>query len=352
MKYVVNTLLIVLLFSVPTWLDNLYYLHILISAGIFIIAAMSLNLLLGYTGQLSLGHVAFFGIGAYTSALMSLGFDLKLTDSYTFVLDPKPVWFSMLCGIVVAAVFGWLIGKIAFKVRGAYFVIVTISFAEVTRLVALNWVDLTEGPMALNRIPPLTLAIPGVWEATFWQKPPNYYLVLSVCIISYLVIYRIVNSRAGRAMIALRENESLATSIGVDVTRYLVLATVIAAGMAGAAGSLYTHYIRIVDPDVFLFIYTVTMVIMVITGGKGTLAGPVVGGLIFGILPEVLREFAAPEVQWIIYGILMILVVFFLPQGIAPAVVSLWRRLISAVTPAAPSHGGPLTETRQDGVGR
>lgn len=312
--------------TVPFWLGNLYYLHILITAGIFIIAAMSLNLLLGYTGQLSLGHVAFFGIGAYTSALVSLGFDLKLTESYTFVFDPKPVWFAFLCGIVLAAISGWLIGKISFKVRGAYFVIVSISFAEVVRLVSLNWIDLTEGPMALNNIQPFTLAIPGLWELTFFKKEPNYWLVLALCVVSFVIIRRLVQSRAGRAMIALRENEPLATSIGVDVTRYLVLATVVSAGMAGAAGGLYTHYVRIVDPDVFLFIYTVTMVIMVITGGKGTLAGPIVGGLIFGILPEVLRAFASPEIQWIIYGILMILVVYFLPEGIVPAVAQWWKR--------------------------
>lgn len=312
--------------SVPFWLGNLYYLHILITTGIFIIAAMSLNLLLGYTGQLSLGHVAFFGIGAYTSALVSLGFDLELTDSYTFVFDPKPVWFAFLCGIVLAAISGWLIGKISFKVRGAYFVIVTISFAEVVRLVSLNWIDLTEGPMALNNIQPFTLAIPGLWELTFFKKEPNYWLVLGLCVICFVIIRRLVQSRAGRAMIALRENESLATSIGVDVTKYLVLATIISAGMAGAAGGLYTHYVRIVDPDVFLFIYTVTMVIMVITGGKGTLAGPVVGGLIFGILPEVLRAFASPEIQWIIYGVLMILVVYYLPEGIVPAVTKWWHQ--------------------------
>ncbi|MEE9590607.1 MAG: branched-chain amino acid ABC transporter permease [Hyphomicrobiaceae bacterium] len=315
------------LFSIPLWMDNLYFLHILITTGIFIIAAMSLNLLLGYTGQLSLGHVAFFGIGAYASALVSLGFDLELADTYTYVFDPKPVWFAFLCGILVAALAGWFIGKISFRVRGAYFVIVTISFAEVVRLVALNWIDLTEGPMALNNIPPITLGLPGMWERTFWTKPPNYYLVLAVCIISYVIIRRIVYSRAGRAMIALRENEPLATSVGVDVTKYLVLATVVSAGMAGAAGGLYTHYVRIVDPDVFLFIYTVTMVIMVITGGKGTLIGPVVGGLIFGILPEVLREFASPEMQWIIYGVLMILIVFFLPEGIVPAVTAWWQRV-------------------------
>jgi branched-chain amino acid transport system permease protein len=108
--------------------------------------------------------------------------------------------------------------------------------------------------------------------------------------------------------------------VGIDITRTLVLAAVVSAAMAGAAGALYAHYVRIVDPDVFLFIYTVTMVIMVVTGGKGTLAGPVVGGLIFGLLPEGLRAFSLPpEVQWIAYGVLMVLVVYFLPAGIVPA---------------------------------
>jgi branched-chain amino acid transport system permease protein len=180
--------------------------------------------------------------------------------------------------------------------------------------------------MALNNIPYLRLGIPGWFEISFLRKPANYYLVLAVAILSYIVIRRLVHSRAGRAMIALRENEPLAASIGVDVTRYLVLATVVSAAMAGAAGTLYAHYVRIVDPDVFLFIYTVTMVIMVVTGGKGTLAGPVVGGIIFGLLPETLRSFEMPpEVQWVIYGVLMVLVVYFLPEGIVPALRNWWQ---------------------------
>lgn len=304
----------------PLWLGDQYILYILTSTGIFIIGAMSLNLLLGYTGQLSLGHIAFFGIGAYTSALLSLGFDLDLGGAEPFVMGPQPVWIAFLGGILVAALFGFLIGKLAFRVRGAYFVIVTISFAQVMRMVALNWVDLTEGPMALNNIPPLSVWLPWDGVIPLYRKEYNYLLVLAVAVVCFLVIQRVVQSRVGRALVALRENESLARSVGIDVTRYLVVATVIAAGMAGAAGGLYTHYIRIVDPDVFMFIYTVTMVIMVVTGGKGTLAGPIVGGLAFGILPELLREVARPEVQWIIYGVAMIVVVFFLPQGIVPAV--------------------------------
>ena len=218
---------VMFLASIPLWVRNQYYLHVLINTGIFAIAAMSLNLLLGYTGQLSLGHVAFFGVGAYTSALISLGFDLQLAPSYILVFEPRPVWVGFLSGIAVAGMFGWVIGKLSFRVRGAYFVIVTVSFAEVVKLVALNWVDLTEGPMALNNIPPVTLALPGLGELTFWKKDPNYYLVLVVCLLSYAVIRRLVRSRAGRAFVALRENEPLAESVGVDVTRFLVLAAVI-----------------------------------------------------------------------------------------------------------------------------
>ena len=318
MKRAVPAFWLIVLLTVPLWLQDQYILHILITTGIFIIAAMSLNLLLGYTGQLSLGHVAFFGIGAYASALTTLGFDIDLFG-LRVVHQPWPAIVGLFVGMVAAGISGYVIGRLSFKVRGAYFVIVTISFAEVTRLVALNWVELTQGPLALTNIPPYTLGFPGLGEYTLWNKIAYYYLVVAVGLVGYLVIGRLVGSRIGRAMIALKENETLASSVGIDVTRYLVLAAVVSAAMAGGAGSLYAHYLKIIDPDIFLFIYTVTMVIMVITGGKGTLAGPIVGGIIFGFLPVILRPFAAPAVQWILYGGLMIAIVFVLPQGIVPA---------------------------------
>lgn len=326
MSRAVPFVLVAFLASVPLWLGDPYFLHVLITTGIFTIAAMSLNLLLGYTGQLSLGHVAFFGIGAYASSLTALGFDVSIFG-HRVVHEPWPVFVGFAIGIAIAGLCGYAIGKLSFRVRGAYFVIVTISFAEVTRLVALNWVELTQGPLALNNIPPFTLSFPGLGQMTLWGKVPNYYVVLVVGVIAYVVIRRLVLSRIGRAMIALRENEPLATSLGINVTQYLVLAAVVSAAICGAAGALYAHFVRIIDPDIFLFIYTVTMVIMVITGGKGTLAGPLVGGLIFGLVPVALRAAgASPTAQWIIYGSLMILVVFFLPRGIVPAV----RELIDA----------------------
>jgi len=286
--------------TVPLWLDNAYYFHVLIMAGIFAVLALSLNLLLGYTGQLSLGHAAFFGIGAYTSALLTLRLDWS-------------VWAGLAAGMLTAGLAGWAIGRLALKLRGAYFVLVTISFAGVISLVSVNWMELTNGPLGLPGIPPPAL---GPWSLR--SKPAYYYLVLAAVALTWLVCRRLVGSRIGRAFVALRENEPLAESVGIDVTRYLVLAAVVSAAMAGLAGGLYAHYTRFVSPEVFLFTYTVTMVIMVVAGGKGTLAGPLIGALLFTALPEALREATSWQWQMLAYGVILVLLLFFLPRGIVP----------------------------------
>jgi branched-chain amino acid transport system permease protein len=292
--------------TVPLWLANPYHLHILIMAGIFAILALSLNLLLGYTGQLSLGHAGFFGIGAYTSALLTL----QLEWSF---------WLGLPAGAATAGLAGWAIGRLALQLRGAYFVLVTISFAGVVGLVAQNWMELTNGPLGLPGVP-----APEVGPWSLRTKGAYYYLVLGATVLAWLVCHRLVHSRIGRALVALRENEPLATSVGVDATRYLVLAAVVSAAMAGVAGVLYAHYIRFVSPEVFLFTYTVTMVIMVVAGGKGTLAGPLVGAVLFTVLPEALREATSWQWQMVAYGVVLVLLVFFLPRGIVPTLAA-WR---------------------------
>jgi branched-chain amino acid transport system permease protein len=294
--------------TLPFWLANPYVLHVVIMAGIFGVLALSLNLLLGYTGQLSLGHAAFFGIGAYTSALLTL----RLEWSF---------WVALPAAAAAAGLAGWCIGRLALKLRGAYFVLVTISFAGVVSLVSINWMDLTNGPLGLPGVPPPEL---GPWSLR--TKRAYYYLVLGAVALGYLACQRLVGSRIGRAFVALRENESLAESVGVDVTHYLVLAAVVSAGLAGMAGSLYAHYTRFVSPEVFLFTYTVTMVIMVVAGGKGTLAGPLVGAGLFTALPEALRAVTSWQWQMLAYGVLLVLLVFFLPRGIVPALTAARRR--------------------------
>jgi len=306
-KRALGALTAVALLTLPLWLASAYHLHVVIMAGIFTILALSLNLLLGYAGQLSLGHAAFFGIGAYTSALLALRLEW-------------PFWLGLPGAAAVAGLAGWAIGRLALRVRGAYFVLVTISFAGVISLVSVNWMELTNGPLGLPGVP-----APALAGLSFRTKFAYYYLVLAAAAGSYLVCHRLVGSRLGRAFLALRENEPLAESVGVDPTRTLVLAAVVSAAMAGVAGGLYAHYTRFVSPEVFLFSYTVTMVIMVVAGGKGTLAGPVVGAVLFTVLPEALREAMAWQWQMLAYGVLLVLLVFFLPRGIVPA-MSAWRR--------------------------
>jgi branched-chain amino acid transport system permease protein len=292
--------------TAPAWVWNPYHLHTLIMAGIFAVLALSLNLLLGYTGQLSLGHAAFFGIGAYATGLL------------TVKLEWSP-WISLLAAIVLPAVAGYVIGRLALKLRGAYFVLLTISFAGCVSLVSVNWMDLTNGPLGVPGVPPLEIALPGLPALSLRTKTAFYYVVLAAVALSYLVCVALVRSRVGRALVALRENETLAASVGIDGTHYLVLAAVVSAAMAGFGGGLYAHYTRFVSPEVFLFTYTVTMVIMVVAGGKGTLAGPVVGAVLFTVLPEALRAATSWQWQMLLYGILLVGVLFFMPEGIVPA---------------------------------
>jgi branched-chain amino acid transport system permease protein len=299
--------------TAPAWVWNPYQLHTLIMAGIFAVLAQSLNLLLGYTGQLSLGHAAFFGIGAYATGL------------FTVKLEWSP-WLGLVAAIALPAAAGYLIGRLALKLRGAYFVLLTISFAGIASLVSVNWMELTNGPLGVPGVPPVEISLPGLPALSLLSKAAYYYLVLAAVVLCYAVCRALVRSRVGRALVALRENETLAESVGIDGTHYLVLAAVLSAAMAGAGGGLYAHYVRFVSPEVFLFSYTVTMVIMVVAGGKGTLAGPIVGAIIFTLLPEALRALTSWQWQMLLYGILLIAVLFFMPRGIVPALQERGRR--------------------------
>jgi branched-chain amino acid transport system permease protein len=303
--------------AVPVVVTGGYGLHLAVMAALYAALALSLNLLLGYAGQLSLGHVAYFGLGAYAAALL----DLELR---------APVWLGLLAAGGLAALAGYVIGRLAFKVRGAYFVILTVSFAEVMRLVALNWMDLTQGPLGLPGITP------------FGSKASAYYAALALAAASLVVCHRLVHSRVGRALVALRENEPLARSVGIDVYGSLVFASGLSAAIAGIAGGLYAHHQAFLSPEVFSFGYTVTMVIMVVAGGQGTLAGPVVGAVIFTLLPEWLR--AAAEWRLVTYALVLMAAVVFMPRGIVPTLAASWRRLGARARPARAAGAGARAE--------
>ena len=302
---------------IPFVLDD-YYVHLLIMAGIFFLPSAGMNLLLA-GGQLTLGHTAFFGLGAYTSGLLALHWGVS------------PLYGMALAAALAAGV-GYVLGKITLRLRGAYFVLVTIGFAEVVRLVATNWIDLTQGPLGLPGVPPFDL---GRASFTLTSKRQYYFLMLVLAALTYALCARLLRSRFGRALVAVRQNESLAESVGVSAYRTTLVAMVVACALAGIAGSYYGHYTQFLSPELFAFYNTVTMVVMVVAGGQGTVAGPAVGALVFTFVPELLRM--ASFYRMLIYGVILLLSIMFMPRGIVDAL----QRLRPRARPLAPVEPAP-----------
>lgn len=282
----------------PLGLGNEYLLHIGVLVLFSLILATSFNLIVGYVGEFPLGHMAFLGIGAYTAALLSSRFGL-------------PIYATVPAAGAMAAVFGLAIGAITLRLRGPFFVIITLCFAEVLRLVANNWVALTNGPMGISGI-----RKPGWLENldAMGQKVGFYYIALIIAAIVLYLSFRFVYSNVGRAAVAVRENRFVSQSVGISPFYYALVTFVLAAMMAGLSGGFYAHYISFVGPEVFGFAFMASTIIMVLLGGKGTLVGPVAGAVVVVLLEEYLRDFK--ELRLSIFGAIVIAVVLFMPRGL------------------------------------
>jgi branched-chain amino acid transport system permease protein len=295
------------LLAAPLAIGQGYELHLLIIATIFTIVASSLSLLVGYAGLLSLGHAAFFGLGAYVSALLLLRLGVSM-------------WGGLVCAAVISALAAFLVGGLVLKVRGNRFIITTVAFAEIMHLIAVNAVDLTRGQMGLDGVAAPKLAIPGLGVIDFGTKIAFYYLVLAMAAICIATIARIVRSPIGWGLAALRENENLGEAVGVSAFRHAMIAFVVGGFFAGIGGALYGHYMQFVSPDLFLFSYTTTMLVMVVIGGKMSIAGPIIGAVVFTVLPEALR--VATTYRLVVLGTILLIAILVLPNGLA----SLWER--------------------------
>jgi branched-chain amino acid transport system permease protein len=305
-----SSLFAVLLLLLPFFIRDNYNMHLIIMSMIFILLASGLNLVVGYVGQLSLGHAAFFGIGAYTSALLNLNVGV-------------PFWGGMILGGGMAAFIGFLLGYVTLRVRGHCFVLITIAFAEIFKLIHFNWVDLTHGQMGLSDIATPAIRISGVLDLAFSSKVHYYYLALLLVAVTIYVNSRLVHSRLGRAFIGIRENELLAESVGINAFQYAMVAFIVGAFFAGIAGSFYAHYITFISPDLFSFSVTTTMIVMLVMGGKGTIVGPVVGAVIFTVLPEYLR--IAEKLRLPIFGLILLVGIMYMPQGL----IKVWENLLA-----------------------
>jgi branched-chain amino acid transport system permease protein len=298
---VATGLVLLALLAVPLVVRDEYYLHLFIVSAIFVVVALGLNLIVGYVGQLSLAHAAFFALGAYVSALL-------------FLKVKWSMWIGLPAAAILTAVTAFALGWVILRVRGHRFVIITVAFAEIMKLVATNWVDLTRGFMGLPGLQIPALYVPGIGSIDVSSKERFYYVVLLAAVLSFWLCAKIVRSSIGRAFALVRENEVLAESLGISAFRYCMIAFVIGAALAGAAGALYGHYVGFVSPDLFNFSYITIMLIMVILGGKGTLIGPALGAVIFTFLPELLRE--ASHYRMVIFATILVVATLFMPRGI------------------------------------
>ncbi len=283
-----------------------YLLHILVIAGIYIILTLSLNLIVGYTGLPALGHAAFSCIGAYTSSLLALNMGLS-------------PWIGLLIGACVAALSGIIIGYPAVRLRGDYLALATFGLGVIVYSIAKNWVSLTRGPMGLPGIPGFSVL--GFQLSEIWSY---LLLVLFFVIVTVFAIKRIVNSPFGRILRSIREDEIASEALGKDTTRHKLLVFIIGAFFAGIAGSLYAHYITFIDPSSFTVMESITILLMVIFGGMGSISGSIVGAVILVVFPELLRFLGMPSsiaapMRQMIYGLLLVVLMLKRPQGIMGA---------------------------------
>lgn len=285
-----------------------YTIHAMVIALIFLLPAHGLNLLVGYTGMLSLAQAAFFGLGAYVSALMSI----HLGTSF-------PI--NILGAILFSALVAVPLGIPALRLRETSFVMCTLGFVIISQAIAKNWIGVTRGDMGLNNIDKPLIGFGGQgWTAS--NPVQTYYLALVIAALATWVFWLIVRSPAGRNLVAIRENETLAESLGVPTWHYRLAAFVIAAGFGGAGGSLYVHYISVASPLMFQTLYTTTLLVIVLGGGAGSISGVIFGAFLFVALSEGLR--VAPELRMIAYGLCLLILVFRFPRGFAPFLQRVW----------------------------
>lgn len=304
-------LLLIFAFPVAVRGDS-YAIHLITITIIYYILAQSLNLLLGYTGFVSLGQVGFFAVGAYVTSLLVLKLGVAL-------------WVSMVAAVLCATVLGFLVGLVTLRFRSHVFALVTLAFAELVRLTAYNWKDLTGGPDGIFNIPrPAAMHLGGM-VIDYTQITTFYYLIALFFILVTAVSLWLTKSSFGRMLVAIRENETYAEFVGVNTWHCKVGVFTLSAAMAGLSGVLYAHYIGYISPYTFNIGQSVNALLMVILGGGGTIVGPLIGSAFVQIVPELLRGLS--DYRMVIYGGVLVLAVLFMPRGITGLRIRLGRKV-------------------------
>lgn len=286
----------VVIFVFPFLITDTYILHVVILCCMYACLTLSLNLVIGWSGQFSLGHVCFYGMGAYVTTLLMVNLNMNF-------------FIAMIISVVFTTLFSILLCYPTLKLRGDYIAVITLGFGEVFRLFLTNAVGLTKGPAGIPSIPK-----PELFGLTISGKTMFYFFAVILLLLFIVFMRRLNNSGFGMAMMTVNEDDIAATAMGLNIVKYKLCAFGIGGGMAAVMGSFYAVYMGMISPTSFAYAESIKMVSMVVLGGMGSIAGSILGAFLLAALPEVLRAFS--EYRMVIYGAAMVAMMIFKPDGI------------------------------------
>src|SRR5512144_826790 len=302
MKKYLPSIIVGLLAVLPLIGLSSYAMHILILVIMWSVIGMAWNLLSGYCGQVSFGHAAFFGTGAYTAGMLYSKFGIS-------------GWWGVPASIVVVTAFALVIGYICLRLRGPFFALATLSMGVILRIVAENLVGVTGGDLGIM-----------IRERTWVEKIWYYYIILAIACGTFIVIKMVIESKLGYYFVAIREDQDAAESLGINTTFYKTIALCLSAVLTGFAGAFYTNYMGYIDPKIVFALHDISIVaiMVVMVGGAATQWGPVIGSVIMVVLAEIIRSIPyLGAAHMTFFGVLLIAIIIFLPNGIAGDILKL-----------------------------
>ncbi len=290
------------------FIDNPYYIQILTFIGLNTLLALGLNMLMGYAGQISLGHSAFYGIGAYGTAILTVHWHLS-------------PWLALPMTITAAMLVACIVGIPTLRLSGYYLGMGTLGFGMIVNILFREWASVTGGASGFVGIPPLELG-----TVSFSSTRNYFYLVWGFVIVSFIICHRIINSRVGRALRAIHDGEKAAAAVGVDTSKLKLQVFVLSAIFSALAGFLYAHMVLFISPESFNFIASIRIVTMVVIGGMASVWGSLLGASVLTLLPEWLHAFS--EFEMVIYGLILMIIMIFLPRGLTRGLLDIYERAV------------------------
>jgi branched-chain amino acid transport system permease protein len=303
-----SALVVAVLLAVPLVVRDAYAMRVINVIGINCLLALGLNLVIGVAGQLDAGQAGFFAVGAYVAGILGVRFGV-------------PFWVNVLVAALAAGALALAIGPVL-RLRGVFLAVATLAFGEIVRIVINNWVPVTNGP---NGIP--NIAAPALAGFRFDTDQRYYYLIAAWVLVCYLVIARMENSRIGRAMKAVRDNQDAAEAMGVHAIRYKITAFGVAGAFAGVAGALLAHLQTYISPENFTFLTSIDIIFMVVLGGLGSVPGSIVGAIVVTVGPEFLRFLKVYRL--IVYSLVILAVLIYRPRGLYGGIDWLRHRVLA-----------------------